>query len=777
MVIEAVHPRLRPQTGRQHPCDRNAAPGTWVGLAGLLAAVATAFACACLGLTPPAHAEAEAAAKPPVSIAIFLSSRTDVCFDPGSIPAIRRLAALEQERINRQGGIAGRKLQLRFLDDRRDAQFSISNMRSALSDPQMLAMIGLSNSTRAKETFDALGRAIGDSGIPFLSNISVNSIFAAHRNVYTTRASQDDERMPVLAQFVKRMNFSRPAFVGLRDALVSTTLGDGLNTALGNPGLVADHRLSLENNELDPAEVEGMVSDLKDRSPDLLFLSIGGSRTGPVLKQLMAAGLSPPLFITGRIESIPAEVVGAYPSNIYQLAWDGLPDAYSDRLRKLISRSSPQEWIFEGDKIPEAPGWKTGECKPRADDITPNPIDGENLRAIGTGIQYSDMVGLIAAAARSANPAADVAELRRHILTKLATAYAAGRGTYQGSFENWSFRPGSRAAARTPFIVMRAQGLTSTQLAPLQFVRLRDGSLRPIETMYLDVDLVRAVRVDDNDKTFFAEFYLSMRDSKGASIDQIEFSNAFLDPGTNNRHINVRTLHSGGKSSIYPENVRMYQVSGKFTFEPLHASFPFDVQRFSIDIRPKLSEAPFVIQPPPQPLRDGAVNTDGWDVKEQYVAYDEDFVRMLDARTHEQSVVPFYKASFVWLMKRQTTDYYLRVVVPLGFILIIAYMSIFIPQSHFEAVVTIQVTALLSAVALYLALPKVDSDAATLSDRIFLFNYMAFSLMIGISIMRVSRFVASRKWLRRGLGFAHFTLIPALVALMAVYVHRASLAG
>ena len=57
-------------------------------------------------------------------------------------------------------------------------------------------------------------------------------------------------------------------------------------------------------------------------------------------------------------------------------------------------------------------------------------------------------------------------------------------------------------------------------------------------------------------------------------------------------------------------------------------------------------------------------------------------------------------------MKRQTTDYFLRVVVPLGFILIVAYLSIFIPRAHFEAIVTIQVTALLSAVALYLALPK-----------------------------------------------------------------------
>ena len=132
------------------------------------------------------------------------------------------------------------------------------------------------------------------------------------------------------------------------------------------------------------------------------------------------------------------------------------------------------------------------------------------------------------------------------------------------------------------------------------------------------------------------------------------------------------------------------------------------------------------------------VITDGWDPQEHYVGYDEDFVPTVDAWTHRQSIVPFYKASFVWLMQRQTTDYFLRVVVPLAFILVVAYMSIFIPQTHFEAIVTIQVTALLSSVALYLALPKIDADSTTLSDRIFLFCYMAVSLMIVISILRVN---------------------------------------
>jgi len=130
----------------------------------------------------------------------------------------------------------------------------------------------------------------------------------------------------------------------------------------------------------------------------------------------------------------------------------------------------------------------------------------------------------------------------------------------------------------------------------------------------------------------------------------------------------------------------------------------------------------------------------------------------------------------VWLMKRQTTDYYLRVVVPLAFILIVAYLSIFIPLSHFEAIATIQVTALLAAVALYLSLPKLDTDAATVSDRIFVFNYMAVSLMIVVSILRVNRFVAARSWLAGALGLIHVAVIPLLFAAMAWYVHGLSMA-
>jgi hypothetical protein len=174
-------------------------------------------------------------------------------------------------------------------------------------------------------------------------------------------------------------------------------------------------------------------------------------------------------------------------------------------------------------------------------------------------------------------------------------------------------------------------------------------------------------------------------------------------------------------------------------------------------------------------MRDSAVDADGWEPRDQYVGYDEDFVTTVDARTQQPSIVPFYKGSFVWIMERETTDYFLRVVVPLLFIMAVAYVSIFIPLSHFEAIVTIQVTALLSAVALYLALPAIDSDGTTLSDRIFLFAYLAVTVMIAISVLRINPFVTERPVVATGLTITHVILIPLLALAMALYVQRASL--
>lgn len=721
-----------------------------------------------------AQGEALAAAGPPVSIALLVDSDVRRCHDRGDVAAIRRLAGLEQDKINARGGINGRRLELVVLDGRRDADQTVENVRTALDVPQLLALVGLTSSTRGEKVFATLGDEIQASGIPFISHISVSEFFSSLPNVFSTRPSQEAERVPVMAAFAAEMGFRRVAFLGREGTSFIKAIGDGLKKSKIGDRVVADHRIKRTGRgstaSLDAEGLDAAIADMKAKGTDLVVLAVGTSVSDDVISKFAAAQFAPAIMLVGNLSALSGKLPADYANAIYQLDWDTVPEVEQDSVRNVVTQSTPEDWLFEGAKIGSAPGWKDGSCD---SDYEPQPFGPANLKAIGYGAQFADMVTLVAEAAGRAGSRAELAAMHKAVLQSLGQTYAAGRGAFKGRFESWSFFPDVRTRAQTPFVIILPQKLGRTQLAPLQFVRTREGTLRRIDTLYLDVDMLRTYAIDNDTRSFYADFYLSMRASDRIGREDIKFTNAFIDPRTNGPHLAIETIYAGGPSDAYPPSMRIYRVSGRFRFNPDFADYPFDSQQFSIDIQPRSGDKQFIVQPPPLALRDKTLRVDNWDVANQYVSYTQEFVPVVNAFTHAASIVPFYQTRYVWQMKREATDYYLRVLVPLAFILIVAYLSIFIPQSHIEAIITLQVTALLAAVALYLSLPQVDSETATVSDRIFVLDYMMVSLMILISIMRIN--VRDRKWrlVNATLVTTHAVMIPLLVVVAAGLILRA----
>lgn len=721
-----------------------------------------------------AQDEALAASGPPVSIALLVDSSTRRCYDSGTIAAIRRLAGLQEEKINARGGINGRPLRLTVLDGKRDTDQTVENVRAALDLPDLLAMIGLTSSTRGEKVFATLGDRIKDSGVPFISHISVFDIFAKLPNVFSTRPSQEAERVPVMAAFAAEIGFQRVAFLGRDGATFIRAIGDGLKRSKIADRIVADHRIGRTGRgryaRLDAPALDAAIADMKAKGSDLVVLAVGTFASNDVIEKFAAAQFTPAIMLVGNISQLSGQMTTNYPNAIYQLDWDSVPEVEQDSVRNVVTRSNPEDWLFEGAKNSDAPGWEDGSCDP---DYEPEPSSATNLRAIGDGAQFADMVALVAEAASQTEPRAEMAAMHKAVLRALGETYAAGRGAFKGRFENWSFFADVRTRSQTPFVIILPQMLGRTQLAPIQFVRTREGTLRRIDTLYLDVDMLRTYAIDNDARSFYADFFLSMRASDRIGLKDVKFTNAFIDPRTNGPHLAIETIYGGGPSDAYPPSMRIYRISGRFRFNPDFADFPFDSQQFSIDIQPRSGDKQFIVQPPPLGLRDPALIVDNWDVASQYVSYTSEFLPVVNAFTHEPSIVPFYQTRFVWQMTREANDYYLRVLIPLAFILIVAYLSVFIPQSHLEAIITLQVTALLAAVALYLSLPQVDSDAATVSDRIFVLDYMMVSLMILISILRIN--VRAREWPRvnASLIIAHAVMIPLLVLVAGGLILRA----
>jgi len=712
-----------------------------------------------------AQDEALAATGPPVSLALLVDSEIQRCYERGQIAALERLVGLRQERINTRGGISGRPVDITILDGRRDTDQTIENVRTALELPDLLAIVGLTSSTRGEKVFATLGDRIRDSGVPFISHMSVSDIFSEYPNVFSTRPSQETERVPVMAEFAKEMGFDSVAFLGRAGPSYIQAIRGSLQKSTIAERIEADYLVGTTGSgwraRLDDGTLETAIADMKAKQTDLVILAVGTSISDEVLQSFADADFTPAIMLVGNVARVADAMTQVYQNAIYQLDWDAVPEVVRDPVRNFVTQSSADDWLFEGTKLSDAPGWKDGTCDP---DYEPDPFSPTNLGAISYGARFADMVALVAKAANSEGRGAELDGMRKSVLRALGETYAAGRGAFKGQFENWSFFPDVRARAQTPFVVILPHTLGRTQLAPIQFVRTRQGTLRRIDTLYLDVDMQRTYAIDNDRRSFYADFYLSVRASDRIGFDNIKFTNAFIDPRTNGPHLTKETIYGGGPTDAYPQSMRIYRISGRFRFNPDFADYPFDTQQFSIDIQPRSGDKQFIVQPPPLTLRDTGLIVEGWDLANQYVSYLNENVPVVDAFTHEPSITPFYQTRFVWQLTRETTDYYLRVLIPLMFILIVAYLSIFIPQSNIEAIITLQVTALLAAVALYLSLPQVDSDTATVSDRIFVLDYMMVSLMIFISIMRMNVRAHKWRWLNRFLVITHTIMIPLLVA-------------
>ena len=70
---------------------------------------------------------------------------------------------------------------------------------------------------------------------------------------------------------MRQSGAAKTAFVGLKDNLFSSSLADGLKQPASGTTLVADHRLAVKDDKLDPAEVAAAVANLKQQNPDLIY--------------------------------------------------------------------------------------------------------------------------------------------------------------------------------------------------------------------------------------------------------------------------------------------------------------------------------------------------------------------------------------------------------------------------------------------------------------------------------------------------------------------------
>ncbi|MGI9378505.1 MAG: ABC transporter substrate-binding protein [Methyloligellaceae bacterium] len=701
------------------------------------------------------YSDAALPQEPAFRISVFLSSDRDRCFSPGIVKSIRHFTRQRAEQINAAGGVNGRKLELFYYDDFEEIELTKQNVATALKDRDMIAMIGISSSTRAAAVVDD----IGASGIPLISEISRSDLFERYNNIYTMAPTVLDE-VGTVGEWLRNKDFSNPAFVGFAGNLYSEQYAEQLNQASGNR--FQDYWFPDKGDfSLDPDVQKSIIEQLKERQPEILFLSVYSGPGARFLKALYDAGVRVPVFVVlGRIRTIQ-NLIKLSPADfeLYALAREGVPSVFNERLRTRIWETPRRRWIFNDSLNLEG-----GEsCKNKTPPDQNSHIDDRvNQRAVGRGIQYSDMLSIVADAARQAT-STDADTLKKQIRFHLSTI-AAGEKIYRGWWQDWSFS-GSRGSSQDNLLLHSPDKVRLPTLVPEQFRRAQ-AHWRGVPVVYIGVDLERLFGIDSNENNFQAEFYLSLRGGEAVRLEDIEFTNAVHAQSSNEKLINIRQIKGREVASDLGDDLRLYKVSGTFRFDPDLRNYPFDKQRFSISFQPADASKPFLIQPQPRELRTKFFEADGWRPISHHVGADQDIISVVGVHVSEQSIIPLYKFNYTWTMYRFSTDFYLRVIVPLIVILLVTYLSVFISESRLESVVAIQVTALLSSIALYLAIPKVEFEHPTISDQVFVVTYIAIFLMLGFSILRSGNFLSVRPRLGKFFKISQIILLPALIVVM-----------
>ena len=714
------------------------------------------------GIAPSAHAQSLSADgfKGYYNVGIFISSDNDGCYIPGGVRAIKQFTTERAAEINAAGGVNTRELRLKFMDELDDVKNTKRLVNEAVTDRNMVAMIGLNSSTRGAQVVDKIGR----SGIPLISEMSRNDLYAPFDNIFALTAAVEDE-FGVVKKFIEDGIFSKPAFIGQKGNLYVERIEEALADPLSPKPMVQSHWLEIapDYSIADAADADRIIDEIKAIQADFLFLAIHSGPSAQFLARLVERGMDLPVYILmgslGRIQQMMS--TPAYPQDMYKSIRGNAPYVFNERLRQRIWRTSDENWVFPSIPSTSAPA----NC---ADKRRPKPLTGvmdpRNFRTINFGVRYRDMLSLIAEVAdTSADDGAkiDVKSIRTRIKKGLS-ALKQGERIYRGWWHNWSFTR-NRAVAENSFVVHLHPKIGEMALSPTQY-QFTPSGLKSVPVVYISIDMVRIFDVNSNDESFQSEFYLSFKTDSDVDIDDIEFTNAFRAQFNTDTLINIRRIHSENGDGPLPIGLKLYKITGKFMFNPDLRRYPFDKQRFSISFQPSNAAKPFIIQPPPSSVVQSVFESDGWTPGPRYVGSDQDIISVVGDHVSQQKIIPLYKFNFTWPMARIATDYTLRVLVPLIVILMTTYLSVFIPAKRLESVVAIQVTALLSSIALYLSIEKLNFEHATISDQIFVMTYVAITLMLAFSVAR-DQLVTHEYWNANSvLRFIQVLLIPLFIA-------------
>jgi ABC-type branched-subunit amino acid transport system substrate-binding protein len=257
-------------------------------------------------------------------------------------------ANLYFDQVNRQGGVNGRKIVLKTLDDGYDPPRAAANTRKLINDDKVFALFGYVGTPTSAAALPIFTEA----KVPFVGPFTGAELLRSPVNpyVFNVRASYYDETEAIV-QHLTAMSINRIAVFYQNDAYGQAGLS-GVERALKRRNLEVVAKGTVERNTV---EVQKAVQEISKSDPQAVVMISAYKSCAAYIRETRAAGKTPTFWNVSFVGSkalakeLDKEGRGVQISQVVPFPWDQTVPVVKE-YRKLIdeAKGEPGFGTLEG---------------------------------------------------------------------------------------------------------------------------------------------------------------------------------------------------------------------------------------------------------------------------------------------------------------------------------------------------------------------------------------------------------------------------------------------
>ncbi|AMP16229.1 ABC transporter substrate-binding protein [Collimonas pratensis] len=248
------------------------------------------------------------------------------------------------DQVNASGGVYGRKIILKTLDDGYEPERASANTKQFIEQDEVLALFGYVGTPTSNASIPAVSKAKLPFFAPFTGAQSLREPF--NRNIFNIRASYFAETEKIVQQ-ITTLSLKRIAVFYQNDAYGKAGL-EGVTRALKKRGIEVAGLGTVERNSVD---VSDAVAKIRASKPQTVIMVSAYNSSAAFIKAMIAGG-SPPSFwnisFVGSQQLVTAlgkDASGVQIAQVMPAPWDET-HAIVKEYRKYYLQDGKKQWDY-----------------------------------------------------------------------------------------------------------------------------------------------------------------------------------------------------------------------------------------------------------------------------------------------------------------------------------------------------------------------------------------------------------------------------------------------